>query len=121
MRERERRRLPIVPVIAPWVVILALCGCKPSATDPTTPGAETPPMDVSTVTVVATTIPRILDLPGRLASTRVAEVRAQVSGIIQQRTFEEGSLVGKGDVLFQIDPAIYRAELDARTAASPPP
>ncbi|TXN46550.1 efflux RND transporter periplasmic adaptor subunit [Methylobacterium sp. WL7] len=117
MRERERRRLPIVPVIAPCIVILALFGCKPSATDPTTPGAETPPMNVSTVTVAATTMPRMLDLPGRLASTRVAEVRAQVSGIIQQRTFEEGSLVGKGDVLFQIDPAIYRAEVDARTAA----
>ncbi|MCJ2047191.1 efflux RND transporter periplasmic adaptor subunit [Methylobacterium sp. J-078] len=117
MRERERRRLPIVPVITPCIVILALFGCKPSATDPTTAGAETPPMDVSTVTVAATTVPRMLDLPGRLASTRVAEVRAQVSGIIQERAFEEGSLVRKGDVLFRIDPAIYRAEVDARIAA----
>ncbi|WP_163609247.1 HlyD family efflux transporter periplasmic adaptor subunit, partial [Klebsiella pneumoniae] len=58
-----------------------------------------------------------LDLPGRLASTRVAEVRAQVSGIVRERTFEEGSLVGKGDILFRIDPAVYKAEVDAREAA----
>lgn len=117
MRERERRRLPVIPVITPCIVMLALFGCKPSATDQSTPGAETPPMDVSTVTVAATTLPRMLDLPGRLTSTRVAEVRAQVSGIIRERAFEEGSLVRKDDVLFRIDPAVYKAEVDARAAA----
>lgn len=116
MRERERARLPIVPVITPCIVILALFGCKPSATDPTTAGAEMPIPNVSTALVEATTVPRMLDLPGRLASTRVAEVRAQVSGIVQQRAFEEGSLVGRGDVLFLIDPAVYKAEVDAKAA-----
>jgi membrane fusion protein, multidrug efflux system len=115
MRERERWRLPVIPVVTPSILMLALFGCKPAATDPG--AAQAPPPDVSTVTVVATTVPRMLDLPGRLASTRVAEVRAQVSGIIQERAFAEGSLVAKGDVLFRIDPAVYRAEVDAKAAA----
>ncbi|MCJ2083717.1 efflux RND transporter periplasmic adaptor subunit [Methylobacterium sp. J-090] len=117
MSARERWRWPALPLITPGLVILALFGCKPAANGPAAPAAETPPLDVSTVTVAAITVPRMLDLPGRLASTRVAEVRAQVSGIIRERAFEEGSLVHKGDVLFRIDPAVYRAEVDAKAAA----
>ncbi len=44
-------------------------------------------------------------------------MRAQVAGIIRERAFEEGSLVRKGDVLFRIDAAVYRAEVDAKAAA----
>jgi membrane fusion protein (multidrug efflux system) len=113
MTWRRHRRIPLVTIL----LGATLTACKPTANGPAAPAAETPPMDVSTVTVVATTVPRTLNLPGRLASTRVAEVRAQVSGIIQERTFEEGSLVRKGDVLFRIDPAVYKAEVDAKTAA----
>jgi membrane fusion protein (multidrug efflux system) len=99
--------------------ILVLPACKPTADGQPAGGPEAAgsPPTVSTVTVAAVTVPRTLDLPGRLASTRVAEVRAQVAGIIQERAFEEGSLVGKGDVLFRIDPAVYRAEVDAKSAA----
>lgn len=96
---------------------MALFGCKPASNGPSGPAADTPPVDVSTVTVQAARVSQVLDLPGRFASTRVAEVRAQVSGIIQERVFEEGSVVRKGDALFVIDQAIYRAEVDARTAA----
>ncbi|MFG7490572.1 efflux RND transporter periplasmic adaptor subunit [Methylorubrum rhodesianum] len=111
------RRAPILA--AACLAILALQGCKPAADGQPAggPGTAGAAPDVSTVTVVAVTVPRTLDLPGRLTSTRVAEVRAQVSGIIQERAFEEGSLVRKGDVLFRIDPAVYRAEVDAKAAA----
>ena len=57
------------------------------------------------------------DLVGRLASTRVAEVRARVAGIILKRTYTEGTDVEKGQVLFQIDPAPLEAELHASEAA----
>lgn len=112
------RRMPIL-VAATGLAILVLQGCNPAAdgqpaSGPGTAGAAP---DVSTVTVAAVTVPRTFDLPGRLTSTRVAEVRAQVSGIIQERAFEEGSLVAKGDVLFRIDSAVYRAEVDAKAAA----
>ena len=108
---REHRRPPLFACL----LSAALNGCTPAANDPAT--AETPPLEVSIAAVESATVPRTLDLPGRLVSTRVAEVRAQVAGIIQERTFEEGSLVRRGDVLFRIDPAVYRAEVDARTAA----
>ncbi len=107
-----------MPALA-LAVALILQGCKPAADGQAAGGSGIagPPPDVSTVTAEAATVPRTIDLPGRLASTRVAEVRAQVAGIIQERAFEEGSLVRKGDVLFRIDPAVYRAEVDAKSAA----
>ncbi|KQO56578.1 efflux RND transporter periplasmic adaptor subunit [Methylobacterium sp. CM6241] len=117
MRRPDHRRPVIVRLVLPFLMAMTLTGCKPEASNPAAPAAEMSSMDVSTVVAATATVPRTLDLPGRLVSTRVAEVRAQVSGIIQQRTFEEGSLVRKGDVLFRIDPAVYKAEVDVRTAA----
>ena len=49
------------------------------------------------------------DLPGRVSALIVSEVRPQVSGIISKRLFEEGTDVTKGQVLYQIDPAEYKA------------
>lgn len=117
MRKRERWCWPVISLGTPCILLLALFGCKPAANGPVAPAGEGSPLDVSTVAVERATVPRMRDLAGRLASTRVAEVRAQVSGIIQERAFEEGGLVAKGDVLFRIDPAVYRAEVDARIAA----
>ncbi|GBU17683.1 MULTISPECIES: efflux RND transporter periplasmic adaptor subunit [Methylobacterium] len=117
MTRHRHRRLRVISILAPGVLALALAACKPAGTETAASGAENPPPVVSTATVEAVSVPRTLDLPGRLASTRVAEVRAQVSGIVRERTFEEGSLVGKGDILFRIDPAVYKAEVDAREAA----
>lgn len=57
------------------------------------------------------------DLPGRTSAYRIAEVRPQVSGIVQQRLFTEGSEVKKGQQLYQIDPRTYEAEL-ARAKAN---
>ncbi|NLV97712.1 MAG: efflux RND transporter periplasmic adaptor subunit, partial [Desulfovibrionales bacterium] len=48
------------------------------------------------------------ELPGRISAFRVAEVRPQVNGIIQTRFFEEGADVQAGQVLYQIDPALYQ-------------
>ncbi|MBN4095992.1 efflux RND transporter periplasmic adaptor subunit [Methylobacterium sp. OT2] len=113
LRGRLRRPHPV----ATGLIILALAGCERGADGRGAQGADAGPPTVSTAVVEAATVPRTLDLPGRLTSTRVAEVRAQVAGIIQERAFKEGSLVAKGDVLFRIDPAVYRAEVDAKSAA----
>lgn len=51
------------------------------------------------------------ELPGRTVASRVAEVRPQTSGIVQKRLFEEGSVVKKGQALYQIDPATMNARL----------
>ena len=57
------------------------------------------------------------ELPGRVAPHLIAEVRPQVGGIIQQRLFTEGSDVKAGQVLYQIDPATYKAAFASARAA----
>ena len=56
-------------------------------------------------------------MPGRISAYLVAEIRPQVSGIIQKRLFNEGSDVKEGDVLYEIDPATYQAEYDNTMAS----
>ncbi|BAN50772.1 efflux RND transporter periplasmic adaptor subunit [Metapseudomonas resinovorans] len=56
-------------------------------------------------------LPLVLEYAGRTAGYREVEVRAQVSGILQQRTYTEGSRVKAGQVLFRIDPRTYEAAL----------
>ena len=61
--------------------------------------------------------PHVRELPGRIAPTRIAEVRARVSGIVVHRNFEQGSDVKAGDPLYQIDPKPFEVELQASEAA----
>ncbi|WP_421863513.1 efflux RND transporter periplasmic adaptor subunit [Motiliproteus sp.] len=56
------------------------------------------------------------DLPGRVSSYRVAQVRARVAGIIEQRVFEEGTHVDAGEVLFKIEDRTLKATYRARKA-----
>jgi membrane fusion protein (multidrug efflux system) len=55
-------------------------------------------------------------LPGRTVAFRIAQVRPQVSGIIQRRLFTEGALVAAGQPLYQLDPAPYQAAFDSAQA-----
>ena len=52
------------------------------------------------------------ELTGSTTSYRWAEVRPEVNGILRERCFTEGSYVKAGDVLYRIEPDIYRAALD---------
>lgn len=70
------------------------------------------PLEVGVLTLAPTPITLTKELPGRTSAFRVAEVRARVNGIVQKRLFSEGSDVKEGEVLYQIDPAPYEAELD---------
>jgi len=74
------------------------------------------PVEVSTVTVHAERVVLTTELPGRTAAYLVAEIRPQVSGIIQKRAFEEGKDVKEGTLLYQIDPAPYQAAYDQAKA-----
>lgn len=72
---------------------------------------------VATTTVVPAHLELTEDLPGRVAAVRVAEIRPQVSGIVQRRLFEQGTEVRAGQPLFQINPAPFRADADTAAAA----
>lgn len=103
------------PSLATGVVLLtfalAACNKEPSAQAPQT---QAIPVSVLTVQPASTAV--TTELPGRLAATRMAEVRARVPGIVLERTFVEGSDVSAGDVLFKIDPAPLQAALQAAQA-----
>jgi len=97
---------------------LVLAGCNPKA-----PGAgagpggrPTGPVEVAVITVAPEALTLTTELPGRTAAYRVAEVRPQVTGIIQKRLFTEGGEVQAGQQLYQIDPAPYQATLESAKA-----
>ncbi|WP_292496816.1 efflux RND transporter periplasmic adaptor subunit [Methylobacterium sp.] len=95
------------------LVALSACNQKQQAAAPV-PG---PAPEVGIVTVREQPIPYVRDLPGRVAPLRIAEVRSRVSGLVVKRTFEQGSLVKEGDVLYKIDPAPFEVELLSAEAA----
>ena len=85
---------------------------------------QRPPVEVGVIKLQSQTVTLTTTLPGRTTAFQVAEVRPQITGIIQIRLFTEGAEVKAGEVLYQIDPAPYeaafgiaKAEL-ARTEAS---
>ncbi len=100
------------PILAGLAACLLLSACS---------GAEAPPEEqavpVRVVTVAGETVPNVIELPGRVEPVRVAEVRARVTGIVQERLYEEGTDVGAGQPLFRIDPRELRASY-AQTEAS---
>lgn len=74
------------------------------------------PARVSVMTVRPETVTVYDELPGRVSAYRTAEIRAQVSGIIQKKLYTEGVFVEADTPLFQIDPAPFSADVDAATA-----
>jgi membrane fusion protein (multidrug efflux system) len=110
MKKNSKTWLMTAAVIIVFCLILIGCGQKKTGGAPPTP--EVAVMTIQTKPVVTTT-----ELAGRTSANLVAEVRPQVSGIIQKRLFTEGSDVKTGQVLFQIDPALYQVALDNAKAA----
>jgi len=79
-------------------------------------GGEMPPASVGVIDLKAHPIPVVSELPGRVAATRISEVRARVSGILQERVFEQGTLVQEGDVLYRIDPRLFKVRVASAEA-----
>jgi membrane fusion protein (multidrug efflux system) len=75
-----------------------------------------PPPEVGVIVVRAEPVPIVREASGRLAPTRASDVRARVPGVLQKRLYKEGSMVKEGQLLMQIDPAPYRAQLAQATA-----
>lgn len=75
-----------------------------------------PATPVGYVDLTLQQIPTLTKIPGRVVPYQVAQVRPQISGIIQSRLFTEGALVKEGDQLYQIEPNRYQAEVDSAQA-----
>ncbi len=96
-------------LLALTALTLAACG-KEDAGPP-------PPPEVGVITLAPRPVAITDQLPGRTTAFRVAEVRPQVTGIVQKRLFAEGTEVKAGQQLFQIDAGSYRAALSQAQAA----
>src|SRR6516165_6866150 len=87
---------------------LGLAGCVrvPSA------APEAAPTPVTVSRPVERDVTDNADFTGRTAAVDSVEVRARVWGYLDKVNFKEGALVKKDDVLFEIDPRVYRADLE---------
>jgi membrane fusion protein, multidrug efflux system len=102
-------------ILSPTGLILAgllVSGCA-SKVAPQPAG----PAEVATITLQSEKIVLTTELPGRTSAYLVAEIRPQVSGLLQKRLFEEGANIHEGDLLYQIDPVPYQAAYDQAKAA----
>jgi membrane fusion protein, multidrug efflux system len=103
----------ILVLLAALTPILAGCDQSNSATA----AAELVEPEVSVVTVQPQARAIVSELPGRIAPTRVAEVRPRVSGIVVERVFHQGGEVKAGDPLYRIDPKPFEIEVQSSAAA----
>jgi len=112
--------LSLVATAAVLAVSVALSSCSDGLAQKgaaTSGGGQMPPSEVAVVTVQTQAVPMVSELPGRLEASRVAQVRARVPGVVQQRLFTEGSDVKAGQPLFKIDASTYEAAVQSAQAA----
>ena len=111
MRYATRFLVPVGSTLAMALLLFAGCARRPAET-PTAP----PPIAVSVSLPVEREVTDYADFTGRTAAVDSVEVRARVSGYLDQVNFKEGALVKKGDLLFVIDPRPFVAELNRAKA-----
>lgn len=97
-------------------LLLSACGKSADQTKPA--GAGMPPPEVNVVTVQPKNLGMSYEYVGQTAGSRETEVRARISGIVENRLYEEGSRVKAGTPLFQIDQGAYRTQLASAEAAA---
>ena len=95
----------IVPIGA------GLAACKQETAAAAAQQSAPPPPQVGVIVVAPQPVERKTELPGRISAVLSADVRPQVTGIIQTRLFTEGSEVKEGQSLYEIDPRPYQAQL----------
>ena len=100
-----KRRPPFWQVIA-TVILLSSIGCGKSEQ----PQARPPEVEV--VQVEQKDVPIYNEWVGTLEGLVNAQIRPQVTGYLLRRTYQEGSFVKKGQLLFEIDPRTFQAALD---------
>ncbi|CAH9018891.1 efflux RND transporter periplasmic adaptor subunit [Candidatus Nitrosacidococcus sp. I8] len=95
------------------IIFLILVGCS----DKGAQQFQMPPPEVDVISATPQDFPLTKDYVGRLSPYRSADARARVAGVVLQKSYKEGDIVQKGDLLFQIDSEPFEAALNANTAA----
>lgn len=97
-------------VLIAWGGSLAGCAKREPALAPAKPA------EVIVSPAVLREVTDYEDFTGRIEAMESVEVRARVTGYLNKADFKEGSFVQEGDLLFEIDPRTYQAELDRAQA-----
>ncbi len=106
-------RTTLIAVVGIVLGGLMLTSCSKAPKSPPPAG----PPEVGVVTVQPQRVTLTTELSGRTTAQLIAEVRPQVGGIILKRLFTEGSDVKAGQVLYQIDPAVFQAAFASAKAS----
>jgi multidrug efflux system membrane fusion protein len=96
---------------------LLVAGCSDDATGKPSRGAGSPAVPVTAADAVEKTVPLQLTAVGNAQAYTSVNIKSQVGGQILQVHFKEGQEVGKGDLLFTIDPRPFEAALRQAEAA----
>ena len=108
------RALTLAASVVATIAVLA--GCTPDGKAEGPGGGGMPPAPVTVQTVKPVSVPVRFEFVGQTAGSKEAEVRARVQGILERRTYQEGSRVKAGQLLFVIDPKPYEAQMQAAEA-----
>lgn len=93
--------------------MLAGCDKKPDAANG---GGQMPPMPVSVITLVPTSVPISAEAVAQTEGAKEVEIRPRVGGILLKKLFEEGSAIKAGQAMFLIDPVPFQIALSSAKA-----
>ena len=96
-------------ILVPLVLLAGLHGCSQEA--PKAPARPAP--EVIVMTVAPQTIPYMTSFVAQTESSRQVDIVARVSGFLDRIAYQEGDFVKEGQVLFQLDPKPFEAQVDA--------
>lgn len=108
---------PLVYFLSPWLFVFALTACSSSESSDEAMNEDTGPVKVSVTTVKQQSVNHEENLPARVQAYRVAEIRPQVGGILEQVLFHQGSEVRAGQALFKINAELFQADVNSEKAA----
>jgi membrane fusion protein, multidrug efflux system len=110
---RKRRNPSSVPRLMMVICLATLAGVNAGCSSSRSAQPMAPaPVQVSVAEVICKQISDSDEFTGRLEAVNAVEVRPRVSGYLQSVHFKEGAIVRQGDLLFQIDPRPFQAEVD---------
>jgi membrane fusion protein (multidrug efflux system) len=101
--------LPVRSFAAAAVLAVVLAGCSKEAP----PAPQRPAPEVSVLTIQPQTIPFVTSFVAQTESSRQVDIVARVSGFLDRIAYKEGDLVREGQLLFQLDPKPFTAQLEA--------
>jgi membrane fusion protein (multidrug efflux system) len=96
-------------IVLPVFAAALAAGCSKEAPPP----PPRPAPDVSVLTVQPRTIPYVVSYVAQTESSRQVDIVARVSGFLDKIAYREGDLVREGQLLFQLDPKPFQAQLEA--------